>query len=491
MAKFIANVPIITDTPTIEVEGLQPGQRQFQLEAEDESGNRSQPATVIITVERLNPEISGLIPSFGEWEDRIIIRGVNFDPEPQKNIVAFNGIEAIVLNTTDTELIVLAPKLATTGLVTVKNRFGDAASPIPFIIPRSFVVNVGLGWQPVDMSYDAIKGEVWVASLDASKKKGIVSVVGLEQRKLLFTIKLKGLPGEIALSPAAERRLALVTNPGGRTISVINMDERRLLKILTIDANPLGVDISPDGRWGYVVSPGDTSESKGIVSVIDLSEIKVAGAIRVGLAPTRVIFGRSGLEAFVNNTGDGAISVINVDSHKVSDILKVGQSVAASPQEVAISRNTYPVWTANGGNGTASIIATDHSVTNIKINITPGSVAVFSRGNQAFFVGPKDRAIIMVDMRDGQPITKVMKMSGIGVNVKGVATTPDDIGVIVVHPDLNAVSIFDARVMRLQALVKAPALPIRCLVTEDNKFVLSICQKGNALSVIETGSVLP
>jgi len=97
----------------------------------------------------------------------------------------------------------------------------------------------------------------------------------------------------------------------------------------------------------------------------------------------------------------------------------------------------------------------------------------------------------MLDMRDGQPITKVVKMSGIGVNVKGVATTPDDIGVIVVHPGLNAVSIFDARAMRLQALVKVPALPVRCLVTDDNKFVLSICQKGKALSVIETGSVLP
>ena len=490
MANFIANVPKITDTPTIEVEGLQPGQHQFQLEVEDKSGNRSQPVTVIITVERLNPEIRGLIPSFGEWEDRIIIQGVNFDPEHQKNIVAFNGIDAIVLGTTDTELTVLVPKLATTGLVTVKNRFGDTASPIPFIIPRSFVVDVGL--QPVDLSYDAIKGEVWVASLGSTEEnRGIVSIVGLKQRELLFTIKLKGLPGEIALSPAAERRLALVTNPGDRTISVINMGKRRLFKILTIEANPLGVDISPDGRWGYVVSPGDTSESKGIVSIIDLSQIKVVGAIRVGLVPTRVIFGRSGLEAFVNNTGDGTISVINVDSHKVSDTIKVGQSAAASPQEVAISRKTYPVWTANRGNNTASIITKDHSVIDIKIDIAPGSVAVFSRGNQAFFVGPKDRAIIMVDMRDGQPITKVVKMSGFGVNVKGVATTPDDIGVIVVHPGLNAVSIFDARAMRLQALVKVPALPVRCLVTDDNKFVLSICQKGKALSVIETGSVLP
>ena len=135
---FIPNVPISTETPTIEVEGLQLGQHQFKLEVEDDAGNRSQPDTAIITVERLNPEIRGLIPSFGEWEDRIIIQGIDFDPEPQKNIVAFNGTSATVLGATDTELTVLVPKPATTGFVTVKNEFGDAASPVPFIIPISF-----------------------------------------------------------------------------------------------------------------------------------------------------------------------------------------------------------------------------------------------------------------------------------------------------------------------------------------------------------------
>jgi len=488
MAKFIANVPIITETPTIEVEGPQPGQRRFQLEAEDESGNRSLPATILVTVKLPTLGISALIPSFGEWEKKVVIRGVNFDLEPQKNIVAFNGIDATVLGATDTELTVSVPKPATTGFVTVKNTFGDASSPVPFIIPRSFVVNMEL--PPVDLSYDAIKGEVWVVG-STEENKGIVSIVGLEQRKLLFVINLDGSPGEIALSPATERRLALVTHPKDGAISVINIDERKLLEILTIEAIPRSVAISPDGRWGYVVSSGDTSESRGIVSVVDLSEIKVVGATRIGLLPTRVIFGRSGLEAFVNNTGDGTLSVINADSHKVSDTIEVGKSAASSPQEVAVSGETYPVWTANSGDVTASMIAKDHSVINIKTDINPGSVAVFLKGNQAFFAGPKDKTLVMVDMRDGQSTTKIVKMSGIGAVVKGVATTPDDRGVIIVHPDLNAIGIFDGKVMRLQALVKVPALPVRCLVTGDNMFALSICQRGKALSVIEMRSVLP
>ena len=50
MPVFKANVPITTDTPTIEVEGVPPGAHRFQLIVVDDSGNRSQPDTAVVTV---------------------------------------------------------------------------------------------------------------------------------------------------------------------------------------------------------------------------------------------------------------------------------------------------------------------------------------------------------------------------------------------------------------------------------------------------------
>jgi serine/threonine-protein kinase len=47
---FKANVPITTDTPNIEVDKLPPGRHRFQLVVEDDSGNRSQPDTVVVLV---------------------------------------------------------------------------------------------------------------------------------------------------------------------------------------------------------------------------------------------------------------------------------------------------------------------------------------------------------------------------------------------------------------------------------------------------------
>ncbi|MCA1568395.1 MAG: PASTA domain-containing protein [Acidobacteria bacterium] len=50
MPVFNANVPITTDAPTIEVEALPPGRHRFQLVVVDDSGNRSQPDAVVVTV---------------------------------------------------------------------------------------------------------------------------------------------------------------------------------------------------------------------------------------------------------------------------------------------------------------------------------------------------------------------------------------------------------------------------------------------------------
>lgn len=491
MPTFTLNVPIVTDTPTITVEGLQPGQHQFQLVVEDDAGNRSVPATAVITVGTPIPGITALVPSFGKWGDSVTIQGMHFDPDPLKNNVAFNTVNAPVLSSTGTEIAVSVPRPATTGPVTVQTSFGTGVSPTPFVIPVSFTVGVGL--QPSDLAYDAVRGEVWVVNSGSVEgNRGAVSIVSLAQRKLLSTILVGVSPREIALSPpgAAQRR-ALVTNSGDSTTSVINMETQQVLATLKVGANPLGVDISPDGRWGYVVSAGAIGEPVGTVSVIDLAEIRVLAAIKVGQAPTRVVFGRDGREAFVINTGDGTVSVVDVGAHRVSNVVRVGPNSASSPQEVAVSLETYPVWVANMGSRSASLIARDHSMVDVEIGIAPGGVAVSPKGDRAVFAGPHDKAMVVVVLREGQPFTKLLQMSGLGGNVKAVAITPDGRGVIVVHPDLNAVSVFDISTMRLQAPVNVPTLPIRGLVTSDNKFACIICQKGNALAVIEMGSVLP
>jgi hypothetical protein len=119
MPTFKPKTPVVTETPLVVVEGLEPGEHTFQLEVEDDAGNRSQPFTASVRVVRAGPSpdtlaaaptITGLSPAFGDWGDQVVIRGTNFDPEPTKNGVSFNGVNAPVVSAAAQQLVVRVPR---------------------------------------------------------------------------------------------------------------------------------------------------------------------------------------------------------------------------------------------------------------------------------------------------------------------------------------------------------------------------------------------
>ncbi len=51
MARFVINRPIVTSRSVVSVDaGLKVGQHRFQLVVEDDSGNRSRAATMVVLV---------------------------------------------------------------------------------------------------------------------------------------------------------------------------------------------------------------------------------------------------------------------------------------------------------------------------------------------------------------------------------------------------------------------------------------------------------
>lgn len=491
MPVFTPNQPIETATPTVDVTGVTPGVHRFQLVVEDEAGNQSLPAVTAVTVAPPVPRITGLSPEFGAWGDQVLIAGANFDPQPLKNRVDFNGVAASVLAASPTQLTVSVPQPATSGPVTVTTGQGTAQSPLPFIIPVSFAIKTGMT-QPVDLAHDPATAEVWVVCAGATGAAPGVAVLSLKQRDVLATLTAGRTPREIALSPPqvpAARRLALVTDTAGNVLLVIAMPTRQLRATLKVGPAPLGVAISPDGRWGYVVNSGGTLEPAGSVSVIDLLEIVVTTTIRVGLAPTRVVFGPDGKEAFVNNSGDGTVSVIDVAAQKVADVIKVGGDPASSPQEVAVSAKTYPLCTANLGNRTASLIAPDHSVVDVELKIAPAAVAMTPKGDLALLAGPQDRVLAVVAPRTVPPAAKFLRLAAPGGAAKSMAASADGRGALVLHPGADAGTFLDIGTLHVQAVVHLPKLPVRAVLTDDNRFACIVSQNADAMTVVLLDSI--
>jgi len=123
---------------------------------------------------------------------------------------------------------------------------------------------------------------------------------------------------------------AYVTNSGSDSIP-----EARIARIDLssydvdyIDAGmkPMGIDITPDGEWVYIVNNGSNT-----VSVIHTGEAKEIMEIPVGVAPIGIKIDHVGRYAYVTNSTNlpditpGTVSVIDIENKAVIDTIAVGK----------------------------------------------------------------------------------------------------------------------------------------------------------------------
>ncbi|MCZ8216194.1 MAG: IPT/TIG domain-containing protein, partial [Cyclobacteriaceae bacterium] len=83
------------------------------------------------------PTITSFTPSSGPVGTTVTITGTNFDPTPANNIVAFNGVTAVVTASTTTSITTTVPTGATTGTITVTIAGNTATSTTNFTVTPS------------------------------------------------------------------------------------------------------------------------------------------------------------------------------------------------------------------------------------------------------------------------------------------------------------------------------------------------------------------
>jgi YVTN family beta-propeller protein len=151
-----------------------------------------------------------------------------------------------------------------------------------------------------------------------------------------------------------------VANSGGNTISVIDVHTQKLVRSVGVGPGPQKVAIDPDGRHAYVTNFGDNT-----LSVIDLPTqfggvdlysavlpaLKVNKVIPVGMNPRGLAVSRDSHHAFVVNTGQDTMSVIDTATGTVISTAFVGYS----PDEVAVAPDDTAYITARG-DGTVTVI---------------------------------------------------------------------------------------------------------------------------------------
>ena len=135
-------------------------------------------------------------------------------------------------------------------------------------------------------------------------------------------------------------------------------------------------------RNAYVANSGD-----GTVSVLNLSTGAPAATIPVESAPSDVAITPNGAVAYVTNTGSDSVSVISTASNSV--VATVSLAVGSMPKGIAISPDGQTAWVANSGDDTVSVIFTDTNTLSggpiaLPTGAMPDGIAISPDGSAAY-----------------------------------------------------------------------------------------------------------
>jgi YVTN family beta-propeller protein len=94
-------------------------------------------------------------------------------------------------------------------------------------------------------------------------------------------------PRCVALSP--DDKFAYVSNGIGGTVSVVDLQRRRVVKTIPVGTEPRGCALTPNGHWLFVAN-----HTEGTVSVIDTSSNTEVSRVAVGRNPTALAITNNG-----------------------------------------------------------------------------------------------------------------------------------------------------------------------------------------------------
>jgi YVTN family beta-propeller protein len=249
---------------------------------------------------------------------------------------------------------------------------------------------------------------------------------------------------------------AYVTNQSGNSVTVIDTPTNTVVTTIELTgcdgscSSPAGLAVTPDGSRVYVANHGN-----GTVSVISTSTNTVSTTITLPLlvpncdcspSPTAVAITPDGTRAYVTDTGQSAVHVINTSTNAVttSITLNVGDpnqfgAIAISPDGFAayytIGGNSVGRIDTNPSDGTYNTVTTTITVGNnpIGIAVTP------TNGAFLYVTNNTDNTVSVIPntFPTFSPITTV----AVGSGPFSVAITPDGTLAYVVNRIGDTVSV--------------------------------------------------
>jgi DNA-binding beta-propeller fold protein YncE len=148
---------------------------------------------------------------------------------------------------------------------------------------------------------------------------GTVSVLDLEGRKLIKTIPISKMTQRISLS--VDDKLAFTADQFDARLAVIDTTTNEVKTHIALPDIGYGTAATPDGK-SLVVALININE----VAIVDLETMKVAYTVKVPKAPQYVLVRPDSAVAYVSCDASAKVAVIDLKEKKVSALIDAGKT---------------------------------------------------------------------------------------------------------------------------------------------------------------------
>jgi len=153
---------------------------------------------------------------------------------------------------------------------------------------------------------------------------GTVSVLDMDARKMLKVIHVSGNTQRISISN--DDRWVFTADQTKPQLAVIDTRIDEVKRWIPLEGLGYGSTPTPDGRWLLVAIP-----SSGTVAVIDLKNMTVARSISVASDPQEIVVSSDGQSAFVSCQSAGELVAVDLVNWR----LKMGIEAGINPDGMA------------------------------------------------------------------------------------------------------------------------------------------------------------
>ena len=227
--------------------------------------------------------------------------------------------------------------------------------------------------------------------------------------------------------------------------------------------------------YAYILNSKDST-----VSVVNTETNTVTKNIKVGVGPCGVCVSQDGKYVYITNAGSNNVCVISTDSNTVISTIAVGNS----PQGIAINPWGTYLYVTNYSSNTVSVISTSTNTVIATIPVGNGPLGVLASFNKIYVANLNSNTVSVLNYNSDTVISTI----NVGSYPGAICSSPDASTVFVTNFQSNNVSVINTTSNTITNTIAVGILPEGIVISPDGLKVYVTNVGSNSISVINTKS---